>query len=52
MSIVITVIIITVNLVPHELVILMGKNGYVRIIFEIKILVRMAMYVSYLKLKL
>ena len=29
-------IIITVNLVSHELVILMGKNGYVHIIFEIK----------------
>ena len=36
--IVITAIVIIVNLVSHELVILMGKNGYVRIIFEIKIL--------------
>ena len=29
-------IIISVNLVSHELVILMGKNGYVHTIFEIK----------------
>ena len=29
-------IVITMNLVSHELVILMGKNGYVYIIFEIK----------------
>ena len=36
--IVITAIVIVVNLVSHELVILMGKNGYVRIIFEIKTL--------------
>ena len=36
--IVITAIVIIVNLVSHELVILMGKNGYVRIIFEIKTL--------------
>ena len=34
--IVIIAIVITVNLVSHELVILMGKNGYVHIIFEIR----------------
>ena len=34
--IVIIIIIISVNLVSHELVILMGKNGYVHITFEIK----------------
>ena len=34
--IVITAIVITMNLVSHELVILMGKNGYVHIIFEIR----------------
>ena len=36
--IVIIAIVITVNLVSHELVILIGKNGYVCIIFEIKTL--------------
>ena len=30
------IIIINVNLVSHELVILMGKNGYVHTIFEIR----------------
>ena len=34
--IVIIAIVITVNLVSHELVILMGKNGYVHIMFEIR----------------
>ena len=34
--IVIIVIVISVNLVSHELVILMGKNGYVHTIFEIR----------------
>ena len=34
--IVIIIIIIGVNLVSHELVILMGKNGYVHTMFEIK----------------
>ena len=31
-------IVITVNLVSHELVILMDKNGYVHIVLEIKTL--------------
>ena len=34
--IVIIVIVITVNFVSHDLVIIMGKNGYVHIIFEIR----------------
>ena len=34
--IVIIIIIISVNLVSHELVILMGKNGYVHTISEIR----------------
>ena len=34
--IVITAIVITVNLVSHELVILIGENGYVHIMFEIR----------------
>ena len=34
--IVIIVIVITLNLVFHEFVILMGENGYVHIMFEIR----------------
>ena len=36
--IIIIIIIISVNLVFHELVILMGKNGYVHITYEIRLL--------------